>query len=301
MATEVWLESPPNTLWTGVLSEVTLSFSFAVALLYPIYVPATIWAMFTWLRLEASMMILVACVSSIWWAEYVEWPAFGKNAVFEAWRRHFAFTVRGTERLPDRCIIAVVPHGLFPLSLVMLEARWAEGLRGLTKKPAAAIASVFFAIPFFAPMMEWLGCIPATRQGIRDVLSEDRACILLPDGIAGVYHGRSIYLGRRRGFLELAQETGAALVPVYCQGHTELFNVFPTHQQAPWFVQWVRRIRVALVLFWGSWLPFRPAKVPMTMMIGAPIYAIKGESLDDFRARFIDGLRTLCSKDVQIT
>lgn len=290
-------QAPEETWWSWVVSEVTLSLLFIHGVCYPVYLPILAYFLLFVFRLETSVLIVAFCWSSLWWAKWIEWPTFGRTVMFDSWRRHFSFCVfSNLKKMPSHCIIAVVPHGVFPLSLILLEGVW-QDIFPSVPRPATAIADIFFNLPFLCPMMEWLGGISASKERMLEVLkTKSTPCLVLPDGIAGVYHPTKIFLRERKGFAELALQTNVPIVPVYCTGHDHLFSVFPTHDQAPWVVALSRRLRFALVAYW----PFRPAKAPLSMIIGELVSPRSGDTVDSLHQRFIEeGLKNL-NKDIQI-
>lgn len=85
--------------------------------------------------------------------------------------------------------------------------------------------SIFFKVPLLSPVLTWFGCWDATQSNVRTLMRRG-SCVLLPDGIAGVFHSSRhrevVYVQSRKGFVRLALEEGATLVPVYCFGHSQV-------------------------------------------------------------------------------
>ena len=84
----------------------------------------------------------------------------------------------------------------------------------------------------------------------------------------------------RKGFVKLALETGAQIVPCYCFGNSQIFDT-PFNSTSDnsdnggggmsWVARLSRRLRAALVLFWGRFgLPI-PFRAPLLTVIGRPI------------------------------
>ena len=60
-------------------------------------------------------------------------------------------------------------------------------------------------------------------------LLEDGSLGCLPEGIAGVFHGatphkEAVFLNARKGFVKLAIQAGADIVPVYHLGQSQLLT-----------------------------------------------------------------------------
>ena len=75
-----------------------------------------------------------------------------------------------------------------------------------------------------------------------------------------------IYLRNRHGFVRLAAETGATLVPVYAFGHTRLFDQLAGADG--WMASVSRLMRGSLTLFWGRWFLPIPYKTKLTIAFG---------------------------------
>ncbi|KAM5262081.1 putative diacylglycerol O-acyltransferase 2-like protein DGAT2L7P isoform 2-T2 [Hipposideros larvatus] len=84
----------------------------------------------------------------------------------------------------------------------------------------------------------------------------------------------SLRIRNQKGFVKLALEHGASLVPVFSFGENELFQQFPNPPGS-----WVRRVqetlqpllRVALPLFHGRLGLLLPFRKPIHTVVGAPI------------------------------
>lgn len=108
-----------------------------------------------------------------------------------------------------------------------------------------------------------------------------------------------IYLRNRRGFIRLAQETGATLVPVYIFGHTRLFDQLAGADG--WAAAVSRMVKGSLTLFWGRWFLPIPYATSLTVAFGAMVRpkptpsapAAKQETEEDLQRRFISAVETL--------
>lgn len=121
-----------------------------------------------------------------------------------------------------------------------------------------------------------------------------------------------LVLLHRKGFVRLAMEAGACLVPIYCFGNTSAFKVrrvwwgtsglylflfplliFPARPPPPAVKDLARKARVSLPSFWGRYgLPI-PFRVKILVAVGAPLVAAPGETIDSFHERYCDALRGL--------
>jgi 2-acylglycerol O-acyltransferase 2 len=247
--------------------------------------------------------------STVLWAKGL-WRAFGESHGFETWRRYFSFKVWRDEEPFERkrnVLLALVPHGLFPLSLPLLSGVQAQVFPEFQQQEGCeiqtAVASAMLWTPVLAPMLRWLGCIPANKTEIARALRQG-ACIVIPDGVAGAFHSDSceeqVYLKSRKGFIRTAIQQGSLLVPVYCFGHTQLWDVWP--KQDSWIARVSRHFQFSLIWFWGEWwLPPLPRRVALTMVVGRGIPVTQEDvpsqaQVDAVHTQFTQALHSLYTR-----
>lgn len=276
-------EAPPLTLGQRLLAQLTLTALFLLTLAYLVIAPLVL--IYTWYYPNMWLILVsaMALTSPLWSRSHGPWRAFGKSAGFEAWRRYFRLRVY-REAVWDRAsgiMVALVPHGLFPLILPQLSAIQEHVFPEFGNKvPRTAVATAMLWTPVLAPMLRWLGCIPASREAIHGVLSGGGNVLIVPDGIAGAYHSHreveQLFLSKRRGFIRTAIQEGALLVPAYCFGHTQLWDVWPDEQSE--IAKMSRYLQFSLIWFWGEWwCPPLPHRVPLTLVLGAGMQLEKRE------------------------
>ena len=100
---------------------------------------------------------------------------------------------------------------------------------------------------------------------------------ITPDGFRqGHYMGQySLVLRKRQGFVRLAHDTGALLVPVLGVGEPDVIKG---------------------TFRWGCIIPkaLTPARVsPIKVVFGPPVGVVSGESLDDTHKRYVEVLLAL--------
>lgn len=295
-------ESP--CLLDNILAIWTLFMLFFVTLLYAFITPAIIYLAYVYRSICGAIVVFLVFASPF--IAHKHWPAFGKTFGFRAWRKYFQLQVYKEEcfNQSKNVLLCFLPHGLFPLSLPMLS----EPVHDIfpefkDQTPSTAVANVMFWTPILAPMLTWLGCISASKEVIRTHLRYNNV-ILLPDGIAGAFHSKReeecVYIKNRRGFVRLAIEEGSLLVPVYCFGHSQLYDVYPG--QDSWIARFSRRFQFSLIWFWGVWwCPPMPHRVPMTVVIGKGIRVDKTpdpspEMVNSVHEQFVRELVSLFDK-----
>ena len=215
------------------------------------------------------------------------------------WRQFFRYELISESSLDPHglYVFASHPHGVFPMAQWLtiplscdpdattgadaaIRAAFPMPLRG-------AAASVLLRLPLLRHVLQWAGIVPASGDVMRELLRHGTSVVLVPGGIAEIYvsdpHSEALVLQRRMGFVRLAAETGAHLVPIYCFGNSGCFRVRPP---PPRFASACRRARVGLQAFWGRWHLPLPFRVKILVVVGTPLQPQQGESVESLHGRY---------------
>lgn len=256
------------------------------------------------------------------------WPAFEQwlerhiDAVAEEWLGGVQVIADWAgRRAPVRggggrkYVFAYHPHGLYPSGLTWFHRtsqfrQLAPGIR-----PKALVASVIFWVPLLKELMTWGGGGPVTRANFRRELEEGGVVVLCPGGQAELVEtpkahdsGEIVLCTSHKGFVRIACEQGASLVPVLCFG--EIHGVrnliaVPNLQRYTY-----KRLGFPIpFLPGGRWglpvpIPGRDAG-PLTFVLGAPVPVpphLKGrpdvprEEIDALHAQYYEHVRKLFYK-----
>jgi 2-acylglycerol O-acyltransferase 2 len=164
-----------------------------------------------------------------------------------------------------------------------------------------AIASVLFRIPFLRQICHWFGARPATHKNMNKVLGSGHSVGLMAGGIAEIFlanrHTEKIYLKKRKGFIKLALEHGAALVPVYYFGNTQLFDFSANRTLS----KISRQFRMSLLVYFGRWYLPVPYQEQITMIIGSPIEVPHIASptdaqVDEYHQKFVEAISEMYTR-----
>ena len=128
-----------------------------------------------------------------------------------------------------RHVFGFAVHGLYPLAAGYLPLL--PGFRRLLPgiRPITLCASVVFAVPLLRDLLAWLGLRVVSRRSFLRALREKGAVLLVPGGQAELVHTHRIarptrefcvYRGHK-GFVRLALQSEAALVPVLALGEVD--------------------------------------------------------------------------------
>mmetsp|Transcript_2252 Transcript_2252/g.5245 ORF Transcript_2252/g.5245 Transcript_2252/m.5245 type:complete len:605 (+) Transcript_2252:94-1908(+) len=127
----------------------------------------------------------------------------------------------------DRLIFAYHPHALFPLGVIFFHLLPSFQTRFPGIRPITLVASVLFKLPFLRSLAFWSGCRVVSGSVFRKSLSDRGAVAVIPGGQAELCeapraHSKDcpeiVLHTQHKGFVKIALETGARIVPVLCFG-----------------------------------------------------------------------------------
>lgn len=143
-------------------------------------------------------------------------------------RGYFRYEVIGLENVPasGRAVL-VGNHGILPVDALLLHYAIKDALgrwpRGLTDRR-------IFRIPLLRQGFLDLGIVVAHPQIGRALLEQEEIVTIMPGGSREAFKpSRERYQlmwKRRKGFVRLAIQTGAPIVPAVCIGNDEMYHVF---------------------------------------------------------------------------
>lgn len=144
-----------------------------------------------------------------------------------------------------------------------------------------------FAMAQFTPLgklLQRVGAVRAHPSNARRALESGAQVLVYPGGDLDAYRHSArrdeVVLGERTGFVRVAQETGARIVPVVAHGaHRSAYIFSEGKRLAQWtgLKRWGRleRFPLALALPWGfapsPWIPYLPLPFPIRLRVLAPI------------------------------
>jgi 2-acylglycerol O-acyltransferase 2 len=184
--------------------------------------------------------------------------------------------LRTTKLNPDKLyIFACHPHGTLAFNRAAVgfstETLWDLAFPNITFRVLTATPPFF--VPFIREFWLWSYCIDASKSTAVKAIRQLRASLFVYPGgeleqIETVYQQHIAMLSMRKGFIKLAIEEGAEVVPVYAFGETDLYYHSRFLREFRKYL--TRRFHVAVPLLRGQFglMPFR---VPVTMVFGAPI------------------------------
>lgn len=258
---------------------------------------------------------LIAGVSAIFYWTYVLMDSSYKNlgapwkAMENMWLIQYILSwlpirILRTQKLDkDKLyIFACHPHGTLAFSRAAVgfctKSLWDVAFPGITFRVLTASAPFF--VPFIRELWLWSYCIDATKATAVKAIRQLRASIFVYPGgeleqIETVYKKHIVMLSMRKGFVKLAIEEGAELVPVYAFGESDLYYHSRFLIDLRKYI--VKKFHVAIPLLRGQF-GLMPYRVPVTMVFGKPIKLIHTstptqQDIDTAHATYVKALQAL--------
>ncbi|XP_070699440.1 2-acylglycerol O-acyltransferase 3b isoform X1 [Pempheris klunzingeri] len=171
-----------------------------------------------------------------------------------------------------------------------------------------AILAGLFRIPLFREYIMAAGLCPVSKPSLAHLLSKSgkgNAVVIVIGGAAeslasspGV---NTVVMRQRKGFVRVALEFGADLVPVYSFGENELFQqvIFSEGSLGRRLQDLFKKIMgFAPCLFVGERMAFLPYRSPITTVVGSPIPVPKSvspteEEVDHYHKLYMEALSKL--------
>ncbi len=208
-----------------------------------------------------------------------EWPQLKEYQVWR-WLRQNYFKFRATgEVLPtppqEPVIYAIYPHGQYSLTLLLYFA-----LNPKFKAAKAAVHSALFYLPLFSTVLGWIGATSVAEEDLKRHLRQGTSIYMIPGGLADIAN-TGLDVKKRSGFLRVARETGAKVVPLWCP-----MDRYYYRQYLPFGRVFERFSYFPIpLLLWGVWwCPLLPRSPP----VDSPIHVgrLIDPNRDDFWQEF---------------
>ncbi|XP_067463929.1 2-acylglycerol O-acyltransferase 3b [Thunnus thynnus] len=238
--------------------------------------------------------------------------AIRKWKVWEHHRDYFPIKLVKTAELnPNKnYIVGCHPHGIMCAGgfacFTTESCGFAEAFPGV--RSTLVVLAGLFKIPLFRDYIMTAGLCPVSKPSLTHLLSKSgkgNAVVIVIGGAAeslasspGV---NTVVMKQRKGFVRVALEFGADLVPVYSFGENELFRqvIFSDGSLGRRLQDLFKKIMgFAPCLFVGERLAVLPYRTPITTVVGSPISVPKRatpteEEVDHYHRLYMEGLSKL--------
>ncbi|KAM4796831.1 2-acylglycerol O-acyltransferase 2 [Rhinophrynus dorsalis] len=241
---------------------------------------------------------IISVLYGIWW--FFDWdtPSKGgrrchllrRSVVWRYMRDYFPITLVKTAELDpsQNYVLASHPHGVLVAGAFTNFCTEATGFHelfpGIT--PYLLMLPLWFRAPFFRDYIMCGGLVPSDKESAANLLRKKQsgnAVVIAVGGAPESLDARpgafTLLLKNRKGFVKLAIQHGASLVPVFSFGENELFDQVdnPKGSWLRWTQENLQKIMgVALPLFHARGIfqysfGLLPYRKPITTIVGKPI------------------------------
>nr|WLQ25287.1 monoacylglycerol O-acyltransferase 2 [Ctenopharyngodon idella] len=265
---------------------------------------------------------LISVLYATWW--YIDWdtpsrggrkvPFLCRIRVWEYMRDYFPIKLVKTADLDPtkNYVLGFHPHGILVAGAFTNFCTEATGFRQLFPglKSNLLMLPLWFRAPFFRDYIMSAGLVPSDKDSASYLLrrKEGGNAVVIavggaPEALDAHPGEHIVHLANKKGFIKLAIEHGADLVPIYSFGENELFDQVQNPRGT-----WLRYIQERLQRIMGVSLPLfhargvfqysfglMPYRKPINTVVGRPIPVEKNEKptaeeLDVFHQRYMDEL-----------
>jgi 2-acylglycerol O-acyltransferase 2 len=202
-------------------------------------------------------------------------------------------------------IFALEPHDVLPVPLALWSGICGDIFPG--HRGTVMVTSLCFKIPFMRQVYAWCNGYSADKSNFLKSISKGMSPAFCPGGANEIAYMKSktecvLYLKKRFGFIKIACETGVPIVPCFCFGLQNTWDVVAVPEN--YFVKKLSRaIGFLPVGFFGAYgVPLGPGKqCQHIVVVGQPISVAKNasptkEQLQAIQTQYLTALEELYLK-----
>ncbi|KAM8898931.1 2-acylglycerol O-acyltransferase 3b isoform 1-T4 [Spinachia spinachia] len=219
--------------------------------------------------------------------------------------------VKTAELNPNRnYILGCHPHGIMSAGAFACFSTESCGFTTVFPglRASLVVLAGLFRIPLLRDYLMCAGLLPVSKPSLAHLLSKrgkGNAVVIVIGGaaesLASCPGVNAVVMRQRKGFVRVALQFGADLVPVYSFGETGLFQqvVFSEGSLGRRLQDLFKKMMgFAPCLFIGERWVFLPYRTPVTTVVGSPISVPKNttptqEEVDHYHGLYMEGLSKL--------
>eukprot|EP00123_Amoebidium_parasiticum_P005843 comp16936_c0_seq1/m.15517 comp16936_c0_seq1/g.15517 ORF comp16936_c0_seq1/g.15517 comp16936_c0_seq1/m.15517 type:complete len:445 (-) comp16936_c0_seq1:24-1358(-) len=180
------------------------------------------------------------------------------------------------------------PHGIISLGAVVNFAteanKFSELFPGIILRVCTLVEN--FRWPFFREFLMALGIVPVSRRSIINILrlGPGNSAMIVIGGAAEALDARpktaDIVLERRKGFIKIALQNGASVVPVFCFGENDVYRMAVDNTEGTQVRktqdEMLKKMGFSMPIFHGRGVfnysfGIMPVRKPLIAIVGKPV------------------------------
>jgi len=249
-------------------------------------------------------------------------PSLRKRLFWKHFAAYFPMSLTRTAKLdPKRnYIFGYHPHGVISMGALCNFATEATDFSALFPGIDLRLLTLGlnFRIPVFREYLLGMGVNDVSRKSIEGNLARGPGASVMiviggaRESLETAPGTNKLILGNRKGFVKLALQKGASLVPVYSFGETDLFGVYASSRFRRLQLRLQKQLGFAIPFFFGRALTggvlhrvfgmnrgVMPLRMPVQSVVGKPIHVDAPvpkptqEQIDELHARYVAGLQEI--------
>lgn len=249
-------------------------------------------------------------------------PSLRKRLFWKHFAAYFPMSLTRTAKLdPKRnYIFGYHPHGVISMGALCNFATEATDFSALFPGIDLRLLTLGlnFRIPVFREYLLGMGVNDVSRKSIEGNLARGPGASVMiviggaRESLETAPGTNKLILGNRKGFVKLALQKGASLVPVYSFGETDLFGVYASSRFRRLQLRLQKELGFAIPFFFGRALTggvlhrvfgmnrgVMPLRMPVQSVVGKPIHVDAPvpkptqEQIDELHARYVAGLQEI--------
>ncbi|XP_072302473.1 2-acylglycerol O-acyltransferase 3b [Eucyclogobius newberryi] len=232
-----------------------------------------------------------------------------KWKIWDHFRDYFPLKLKKTAELsPNKnYILGCHPHGIMSAGAFSCFGTESNGFTELYPgvRSRLAILAGLFRVPLFREYIMCAGLYPVSKSSLMHLLSQSgkgNAVVIIIGGAAeslsSAPGANTVVIKQRKGFVKVALEFGADLVPVYSFGENELFQqvIFTDGSIGRKLQDLFKKVMgFAPCLFVGEKYALLPYRKPVTTVVGSPISVPKrmsptNDEVDHYHKLYMEAL-----------
>ncbi|CAJ1954863.1 unnamed protein product [Cylindrotheca closterium] len=249
------------------------------------------------------------------WVQRLQ-PKCNKNVFFRLTAKYFSCKLHPTSQKldPDQSyLFAYHPHGIIGMGASLALATDASGFSttfpGIRR--SGVTLNVAFRVPFFKDWLLMNGFCSASKPTLLSRLLSSESIVLVPGGAAEALHCKPktmrLTIRNRKGFIKLALETKAAIVPCIGFGENDIFDtIYLGDEKSGAEKSWLnprnflwklqRTLYKTFSFSTPLWTHPIPIPHPIDVVVGEPIHfsgKMDQHSIDECHAQYLKALQDL--------